>query len=151
MLLEKGEEAYLPLLPVVRQFKSRKKEVELPLFPSYVFCRFDYKNRFRVLETHGVMRIITFKGTPASIPDWQIESLKTVLEMDPDSLRMESYLRQGDLVEVTDGPFRGLKGTITNMKGETRLIITIDGIMQTVSVEINREQVEPVEEPEEAL
>jgi len=136
LLLEKKANAYLPLLKTTRLLKNRKREVELPLFPSYLFCQFEYKDRFSILETHGVIKIVNFNGKPAVVPEWQIESMKTILA-NPQSLRLESYFRQGDLVEVKSGPFKGLKGTVTHLKGESRLAILIEGIMQSISVEID--------------
>jgi transcription elongation factor/antiterminator RfaH len=145
LLIEKGKNAYIPLLKTVRVWKNRKKTVELPLFPSYIFCRFEYKNRFDILETHGVIKIVNFKGQPAVVPDWQIESLKTIL-LNPETLQMENYFRQGDLVEVKSGPFSGLKGSIVSQKGQSRFVITIDGIMQSISVEIDAHHLENLQE-----
>ena len=143
LLVEKGESVYLPLLSTVRQYKNRKKKVELPLFPSYMFCQFEYKERFSILETHGIIKIVSFNGKPAIVPDWQIEAMQTVLS-NPQSLKLENYFRQGDLVEVMSGPFKGLKGTVVNKKGGARLVITIDGIMQTLSVEIDMDNLKAV-------
>jgi transcription elongation factor/antiterminator RfaH len=146
MLLSKGVEVYLPLLNTRRKLKDRIRMVELPLFPSYVFCKFEYKERFSILETQGIIKIVNFHGVPSVVPDWQIESLKKVLE-NPESLQMESYFRQGDLVEVKEGPFKGLRGTVKKIKGESRLAITIEGIMQSISVEIDPDSVETVKTP----
>jgi len=143
LLLEKGANAYLPLLKTIRIFKNRKREVELPLFASYLFCQFEYKNRFPILETHGIIKIVNFNGQPAVVPEWQIESMKTILA-NPESLRLESHFRQGDLVEVINGPFKGLRGTVMHMKGESRLAILIEGIMQSISVEIDPDNVEAI-------
>lgn len=150
ILNQKGEEVFLPLLKTKRQFKDRKREVELPLFPSYIFSKFEYKERFSILETHGVMKIVNFQGKPAIVPDWQIESLKVILE-NPETLRLENYYRQGDLVKVVNGPFKGLNGTVKQQKGESRLVITIDGIMQSISVEIDPDSVETITLSREAL
>ena len=143
LLVSKGENAYLPLILTVRVYKNRKRKVELPLFPSYMFCEFEYKDRFSILETHGIIKIVNFNGVPAIVPDWQIESMRTIL-LNPESLKMENYFRQGDLVEVISGPFKELKGTVMNTKGESRLVITIDGIMQTLSVEIDMDNIKAV-------
>ena len=145
LLIEKGETAYLPLIKSVKYYKNRKKESEIPLFNSYLFCKFDYKNRFQILETHGIIKIISFKGLPAEVPEWQIEALKTILK-NPESLRLENYFKQGDIVKVRSGPFKGLRGTVVNRKGETRLIINIEGIMQSLSVEIDMDNVEAIKE-----
>jgi len=146
LLEEKKETVFLPLLKTVKLVRNRKKNVELPLFPSYLFCHFDYKNRFDILQTHGIIKIVSFKSVPAVVPDWQIESLKTILE-NPQTLRMENYYRQGDLVEVKSGPFKGLRGSVTTVKGESRLIITIEGIMQSLSVELDTDSIEAVSRP----
>ena len=69
--------------------------------------------------------------------------MRTIL-LNPESLQIENYFRQGDLVEVMSGPFKGLQGTVMNRKGESRLIITIDGIMQTISVEIEMDHLKAV-------
>jgi transcription elongation factor/antiterminator RfaH len=135
LLVEKKQEVYLPLVTRVRIWKDRKKKVDMPLFSSYLFVRFDYKNRFDILGTSGIVKIVNFSGTPAVVPDWQIDALRKMLEH-PETIRLENYMRPGGQVEVTDGPFKGMRGTIKMIKGETRLVITIDGIMQSVSVEI---------------
>lgn len=143
-LLEKKIEVFLPLVMRVRQWKDRKKKVEMPLFSSYLFVHFDYKFRFDVLQTKGVVKIVNFNGVPAAIPDWQIDSLKKMLEH-PERIRLENYIRPGEIVEVLDGPFKGMRGMIRTLKGEKRLIVTIEGIMQSVSVEFDRDLVKKVE------
>ncbi len=143
LLIEKGATAYLPLLLTVREYKTRKKKVELPLFPSYMFCEFEYKDRFTILETHGIIKIVNFNGVPAIVPEWQIEAMRTIL-LKPESLKLENYFKQGDLVQVMSGPFKGLQGTVVNKKGESRLVITIDGIMQTLSVNIDIDNLKTV-------
>ena len=136
LLLEKNHEVYLPVIARVSQWKDRKKTVEEPLFKSYLFGNFKYKNRFDVLQTDGVVKIVNFHGEPAVVPDWQIESLKKMLEY-PQTLRLENYIRTGELAEVIAGPLAGMKGTVVRRKGSSRLVLTIDGIMQSVSVEID--------------
>ena len=106
-LVEKGIVSFLPLIKTVRQWKDRKKKVEMPLFTSYVFVKIDLKFRYDALQTHGVVRMVSFSGKPASIPDWQIEQLRQVIEH-PDTLELEQYLREGDWVQVTSGPFAGV-------------------------------------------
>ncbi|MBN2425502.1 MAG: UpxY family transcription antiterminator [Calditrichaceae bacterium] len=137
LLKNKGIETFLPLVKRVRQWKDRKKKVELPLFNGYLFVHIDYKYRFDILGTHGIVKIINFKGIPAVVPDWQIQSLKQMLEH-PELVQLEEYMKLGELVRVSDGPFKDLIGTVKQIRGEDRLIITIEGIMQTVSVEVDR-------------
>ncbi len=147
-LQEKKITAFLPLVTQVRQWKDRKKKVEIPLFSSYLFVHIDYKYRFDVLQTKGVVKIVNFNGVPAVIPDWQIESLKRMLEF-PDKIRLENYVKIGEIVEIVGGMFKGLKGMVKTIKGETRLIVSIEGIMQSVSIEIDRDMVKKVITPQE--
>lgn len=133
---EKEFESFLPLVKQVRLWKDRKKKVEVPMFRSYLFARFDYKYRYDLLQIRGVVKIVNFRGTPAVVPDWQIEALKKMLE-NPEKMRLETYIRTGEEVEVTDGPFKGMRGAVKTIKGATRLVVTIEGILQSVSVEID--------------
>ncbi len=135
LLTEKEFETYLPLIKKVRQWKDRKKKIEMPLFNSYIFVNFDYKNRFNVLETHGVVKIINFGGTPAIIPNWQIESLRQMLDF-PDSLQLEQYIKPGEIVEITDGPMSGMRGMVVTKKSSKKLVLSIEGIFQSVSVQV---------------
>ncbi len=99
-LEEKGIAAFLPLTREMRQWKDRKKEVEIPLFSGYVFINIELKNKLYALETNGVVRLIGFGGKPAQIPDWQIEQLKRLVESQT-TVVAENWLRTGDSVEVT--------------------------------------------------
>lgn len=134
-LVENEWEAFLPLVKQVRLWKDRKKKVEEPMFRSYLFARFDYKNRFDLLQTKGIVKIVNFRGTPAIVPDWQIEALKKMIE-NPEKVQLETYMRAGEEVEVIEGAFKGMRGAVKTIKGNTRLVVTIDGILQSVSVEI---------------
>ena len=135
-LTDKDIETFLPLITRKRLWKDRKKNVEMPLFSSYLFVNFEYKYRFDVLETDGVVKIINFNGVPAVVPDWQIESLRQMLT-NPKTLQLESYIQPGELVEVTEGPMQGMRGTVVLRKNSNRLVLSIEGIMQSVSVEVD--------------
>lgn len=143
-LVQKGVETFLPLIERVHQWKDRKKKVATPLFTSYVFIKIDLKDRYYSLQTHGVVRLVSFGGKPAPIPNWQIEQLKQVIKH-PETVQLEHYLREGDWVRVTDGPFRDIKGRLKEWRGETRLVINIDGIYQSASFVIDKSLVEKIE------
>jgi transcription antitermination factor NusG len=135
-LIDKKLETFLPLITRKRQWKDRKKNVEMPLFSSYLFVDFDYKYRFDVLETDGVVKIVNFNGVPAVVPAWQIDSLKQMLTF-PKTIHLETYIRAGEIVEVTEGPMQGMRGTVVTRKNSNRLVLSIEGIMQSVSVEVD--------------
>ena len=135
-LTDKDIQTFLPMITRKRQWKDRKKSVEMPLFSSYLFVDFDYKYRFDVLETDGVVKIVNFNGVPAVVPEWQIESLRQMLTF-PKTLELENYIRSGELVEVIEGPMEGMRGTVVSRKNSNRLVLSIEGIMQSVSVEVD--------------
>jgi len=142
-LQERQIESYLPMVMRRRQWKDRVKMVEFPLFSGYLFARFDPRDRFTILPLPGMVRIISFLGEPAPIPDWQIESLKIIVEKGgvPEAA---SFAQIGQPVRVTGGAFSGARGVIVETRQETRLLIQIEGLRQALSVEINRNDVEPV-------
>ena len=115
----------------------------MPLFNSYIFANLEYNQRFEILKTHGIVKIINFSGEPAIVPDWQIDSLKRMLEF-PETVRLEKYISPGEVVEIMAGPMRGLKGMVNLKKDSKRLVLSIDGIFQSISVEIEEEFVERV-------
>jgi transcriptional antiterminator RfaH len=143
-LLEKDIIAFLPMTKSLRQWKDRRKWVEMPLFTSYVFINILLKNKIDALETRGVVKMVSFGGVPAAIPDWQIEQLKKVISL-PETLRLEQYLKEGDTVEVIEGPLKGVKGYLREVRGETRVAILIDGIYQSASFEVQRHFVRKIE------
>lgn len=128
-------EAFLPMHSVVRFWSDRKKKVEVPLFPSYVFVHVNLKERYHSLQTQGVLRMVSFNGVPARIPDYQIEAVRRVLQTGfvP---QPHPYLTKGDKVEIILGPLKGLTGFIMECRGKKRFIISIDKIGQSMAIEI---------------
>ncbi len=133
---ERGLEHFLPLVPQVRYWKDRKKTVNMPIFPGYVFVNIKLSEKIRVLRANGVVRFIEFNGSPSPIPDAQIEDVRQLLKY-PDRVETASYFNCGDPVEITAGPFSGIKGKIIHSRGKQRLLVGIEIIHQAVSVEID--------------
>jgi transcription antitermination factor NusG len=132
---------FLPLYRSVRRWKDRRKELELALFPGYVFVRMRLENRLQVLQLPGVVRLVSFNGQPAALPAEQIEALQGRLSA---SVQIEPhpYLRAGRKVRVRSGPMQGLEGIIVRRKDRCRLIFSIDLIMRSVAVEVDEADLE---------
>ena len=132
---------FLPLYRSVRRWKDRRKELELALFPGYVFVRMALENRLQVLQLPGVVRLVSFNGQPAALPSDEVEALQRRLS---DGLRIEPhpYLSAGRRVRVRSGPMQGLEGIIVRRKDRCRVIFSIDLIMRSVAVEVDEADLE---------
>lgn len=135
-LEQRGLEHFLPLVPQLRYWKDRKKTVHMPIFPGYLFVNIKLSEKIRVLQANGVVRFIEFNGSPSPIPNAQIEDVRQLLKY-PDRVETTSYFNCGDPVEITAGPFSGIKGKIIHRRGKQRLLVAIEIIQQAISVEID--------------
>jgi len=136
-LINKGFETYLPILRERRKWSDRKKWVEFPMFRSYVFTRITFNEVIPVLEIIGVVKIIKFGNKPAIVQDVHIEGIKLMIEGGYNPQATDYFLR-GDHVEVRDGPLKGLAGEVVRLHDHDRLVIRIDAIQHSISVQIER-------------
>ena len=133
-------ESFLPLYRSLRYWKNRRAQVEVPLFPSYLFVRFSADERLRVLTVPGVVHIVTSQGVPVAVPDEEIASLRTALRL----RRTEPfpYLATGRRLRIKAGPLQGLEGVVVRQKGQTRIIVSVDFIQRSASVEVRPEDLQ---------
>jgi transcriptional antiterminator NusG len=116
------------------------------MFRGYLFIRANLENRLwlTVLQTPGVARIISNNGKPVPIPDNQISSIQTILENDT-VVTPYPYLNVGERVRIAAGPMKGVEGILLRFKSnKQRLILSVDLLQQSVCVEMNTIEVEPV-------
>jgi transcription antitermination factor NusG len=143
MLTVKGFEVFLPLYESVRRWKDRRKVLSLPLFPGYVFLRGGLERRIQVVSTPGVFSILTHGDRFAAIPDDEIDSVRRTVQ---GRLRVEPhpFLKCGDRVRVTRGTLEGVEGILVRKKNIYRLVLSVEMLAQSVGVEIDASDVEPV-------
>lgn len=140
---ERGLHWFLPLYRSVRRWKDRRKEIELVLFPGYVFIYIALQDRLRVLQLPGVVRFVNFGGQPASLPDREVETLRAGLK---ENIYAEPhpYLPAGRRVQVIRGPFLGTHGILIRRKDKFRVVISLALITRAVSVEVDASDVQPL-------
>jgi transcription antitermination factor NusG len=144
-LLEfKGYDHFLPTYCVRRRWSDRVRIIEEPLFPGYVFCRSHRSLMEIIRNSPGVIRIVAFGGKPHPVPDKEIEALQQIIQGKRE-YSASSYLNVGQKVQVISGPLTGITGIITHFKNHARLVISLDVIMKSVSVEIDPLEVALVE------
>jgi transcription termination/antitermination protein NusG len=149
-LRSNGFEALAPMYRVRRSWSDRMKEIDLPLFAGYVFCRFVYRQRVRVLNTPGVRGIVGFGHVPAPIPDGEISTIQAVLRSKL-PVRPWPLLRPGDRVHVERGPLRGLEGTLLKEKNSLRLVVGVELLQRSIAAELDPYMIVPVRGPGVAL
>jgi transcription antitermination factor NusG len=139
-MARRSVESFLPVYRSIRKWKDRRAQVEFPLFPSYLFIRISLHERVRALQVPGVVQIVSFQGMPAAVPDDQIESLRTALEL----RRSEPYpyVAAGQRIRIKAGPLQGLEGVVVRQNSQTRIIVSIDFIQRSTSVELWPEDLE---------
>jgi transcription antitermination factor NusG len=142
---EKRVEHFLPLHKAMHRWQDRYKEVELPLFSSYVFAHFPAaaEVRLRILRTPGVVRIVGFGMQDAPVPAEQIESLRRILESNSTVTR-HRYLKVGQRVRIISGALSGVEGILKRMKNCDRLVVAIEPIRQSVAIEVSGYEVLPL-------
>jgi transcription antitermination factor NusG len=133
---QRSIEHFLPLYESVRKWKDRRKLLEFPLFPGYLFVRIPLQERLRVLLTPGVVRLVGFDNRPAAVPDEQIEALRTVSVHGVHSVPYP-YLSVGRKVRITRGALIGMEGALVRKKGRVRLVLSIDLIRQSAMIEVD--------------
>jgi len=140
-LTEKEINTFLPIKKVLSRWKDRRKEIDVPLFPGYVFVNSSLENKLKILNTRGVIRILGINGHPTPVPNEQIESIKRLLEADL-NFDPYPYFKEGKEVVVVKGPLEGMSGKIVERRGEFRLILSVDLINRSISVEVDISDVE---------
>jgi transcription antitermination factor NusG len=143
MLTAKGFEVFLPLYDSMRRWKDRKKIVSLPLFPCYVFVRGGLNRRLQVVTTPGVHMILFHGENVAMIPDDEIDVIRKTIE-GPYNVEPHPYLKVGERVRVIRGTLEGVEGVLLRKKNMCRLVLSVAMVAQSVAVEIDAADVEPV-------
>ncbi len=135
-LEQRSIEHFLPLYESVRKWKDRRKLLEFPLFPGYLFVRIRLQERLRVLLTPGVVRLVGFDNRPAALPDAEIEALRSVLVQGVHS-EPHPYLSVGRKVRIKRGALAGMEGVLIRKKGRVRLVLSIDLIRRSAMIEVD--------------
>jgi len=142
-LAERRVESFLPVYRTRRHWKKRAPEtVELPLFPNYVFVRIGRAERTVVLCTPGVFSIVGSGQKAWELPELEIEALRNGMKQR--EIEPHKYLTIGERVRVTSGVLQGLEGVIVRKKNSLQIVLNLDQIMQSVAIEVNAGELEPI-------
>jgi len=140
-----GIECFLPTYKSLRKWSDRMKEVELPLFPSYLFSRFDFQNRRPVVMTPGVLQIVGNGSTAIPVPESELSAIQTAVASGLPH-QPWPYIEVGEKVRVARGTLAGLEGILVNFKGNHRVVLSVGLLQRSVALEVDLAWLVPVRE-----
>ena len=139
----KGYPAFSPFYRIRRKRADRTKEIVLPLFPGYVFCKFDPALRLPVLTTPGIVKIVGASNEPEPVDEVEILSLQTAMKSDR-AVQPWPYLREGQQVRILAGGLTGVVGRLLKVKNDCHLVLSITMLQRSVAVDVDRDSVIPI-------
>lgn len=141
-------EFYLPLYKAERKWSDGSRvTLDLPLFPGYLFVHIKRSERVRVLEVPGTLTVVGGTGRePAPLPDEAIDALRAGLHL----RRAEPHplLTIGQRARICSGALAGMEGIVLRKKNSCRVILTLEHIQRSIAVEVDGDDLEPVEATE---
>ncbi len=134
-------EVFLPDYPSRQQWNDRVKMIRRPLFPGYLFGRFQKKLPSEALGAPGLVHIVGFADGPVPIPEEEIESVRRLVNS---GLNVCGWpmLKTGQRVRVRRGPLKGLEGRLEKIKGQFRLVISVELLRRSIAAEVDSEAIE---------
>lgn len=140
-----GFECLLPTYKCIRNWSDRKKELEQPLFPGYLFCRFDFQERRPIISTSGVLQVVGNGRVPIAVSEDEIQALKLAAHSGIPK-QPWPYLEVGQRVRVNYGSLIGLEGILVSMKGNHRVVLSVTLLQRSVAMEVDLAWLTPVKE-----
>src|SRR5262249_47010637 len=139
----KGYEEFLPLYRRASRRSDRIKEIDLPLFPGYVFCKFNPLHRLPILTIPGVNAIVGFGKNFIPVEEGELNAIRAVYNSG-NYCEPWPFLQVGERVRVEYGPFAGTEGIVLMFKKTYRLVISINMLQRSVAVEVDRDWLQPI-------
>jgi transcription antitermination factor NusG len=133
-----GIESYLPLVKTLRVWSDRKKMVELPLLPGYVFVHINAIEKDKVLQTNGVVNFVRSEGKIGVVRDQEIQSLKQLISVGYhiEAIPAQKQITAGDKIKILSGPLKNLDGIVLEENAENIFEIFLEGIGYNIRVRL---------------
>jgi transcription termination/antitermination protein NusG len=140
-----GIETFFPTIAEIHRWSDRKKKVQVPLLPGYLFIRAEMRPEIRraVSFIRGVVAFITMGGEPIPIPEDQIASLQQLVGQNV-TCTPHRFLQIGQLVRICGGALDGIRGILVRYEGGNRLVISVDSIQRSLAIRVEGYKVEAI-------
>jgi len=139
---QKGFEEFLPLCRRLQRWSDRMQSVSVPLFPGYVFCRFQPSDKLRVLTSPGVRSIVSTGRDPQPVDESEISAVRALVESGR-PLAAWPFIRVGQKVQISHGPLASLRGVIVRAGDSWRVVVSVEALGCSVSVEVDADMIKP--------
>jgi transcription antitermination factor NusG len=150
ILEQKGYEAFLPTYRTRNRWSDRTKVIDRPLFPGYLFCRFDQFDRLPILVTPGVVGVVGVGKTPMPVAEREIEAIQALLRSGLPATPWP-FVTVGQRLIIERGPLSGVEGILQEIKNSFRFIVSVNLLQRSVAAEVDASWVRPVGSAKEPL
>jgi transcription termination/antitermination protein NusG len=143
-LMKKDVETFLPSVRKLRQWKDRKKWIDFPLFPGYIFINIPPRPEsiVNVLKTRGAINLLSSEpGHPTPVTPEEISSLQLMIESGRE-IDIYPHLREGTRVRVKKGPLKGAEGTLEKKHDQYMFMVNVEMLGRSIGVKLNAEDIE---------
>ena len=142
-IIDKGVEVFLPLISSIRYWSDRKKKFQIPMFSGYLFVHASEDERVLAIKnTTGALRYLFYEKRPAKLTENEIEGIKLSLKA-PERVKVErSSFCRGDMVMITRGVFKGLKGLVSEIRGNYKLTVNLYELSMSLNIVLNPYEIE---------
>lgn len=149
-LLRDGYEVYLPIVRELHTWSDRKKWVDVPLIKSYIFAKITSRQESRIRNVVGVAFLIKFQNNVLTIPESEIQMMKDFIASKLEiQVRAVNLLHRGSRVRIHSGSLAGKEGVLVSDCEDGNFAVEITGISMALIVNIDKELMEVIDEPEE--
>lgn len=134
-LQQENYESFLPLHWVIRQWSDRRKRIQVPLFPNYIFVNIEYNKIIEILKTPKLISCVKCNKIPVFLKQKEVDSIRQIVENEY-PFEVSCNLKIGDSVEITRGPLTGMEGVLVEERGNHRFALRLESIQQSMLVSV---------------
>ena len=128
--------SYLPLQKKLHYWSDRRKWVENPLFPGYLFVYVNNGDYYSVFNCPFVLGYVTFEKQAVPVSTEQIESIRSVLNSGLEYSVIKERFKINERIKLDHGPLSGCDGQIVEYAGRDKLVISIDNVSYSLVVNL---------------
>lgn len=132
-----GFERYVPLCRTMRRWAEGFKELDVPIFAGFVFCRMRREEVTAIAAMPAVYNVVGHGPQPVPISEAELQVVKRI-ESSGLPVSPWPFLRQGQIVEIASGPLSGVKGMLASTMKSWHVVINVELLDRSIAVAVDR-------------